>query len=110
MMLALVINPRWKQSIVDPTVSESYPKSSACRMTFINHESALKRFRQTYDPGNPLAGISHSAFDLQMQPSLSQGFGSGFGSAGVSPVTLWAFTPHAPTGGTPALPKQVLPR
>jgi hypothetical protein len=36
---------------------------------------------------------------------LNEGFGSGFGSAGVSPVILWAYTPREPTGGTPALPK-----
>jgi len=36
---------------------------------------------------------------------LNEGFGSGFGSAGVSPVILWAFTTREPTGGTPALPK-----
>ena len=36
---------------------------------------------------------------------LSEGFGSGLGSAGVPPVILWAFTPCEPTGGTPALPK-----
>jgi hypothetical protein len=36
---------------------------------------------------------------------LNEGFGRGFGSAGVSPVILWTFTPREPTGGTPALPK-----
>jgi hypothetical protein len=36
---------------------------------------------------------------------LDEGFRSGFGSAGVSPVILSAFTPREPTGGTPALPK-----
>jgi hypothetical protein len=36
---------------------------------------------------------------------LNKGFGSGFGSAGVSPVILGAFTPREPTGGTPALRK-----
>jgi hypothetical protein len=36
---------------------------------------------------------------------LNKDFGSGFGSAGVSPVILWVFTPREPTGGTPALPK-----
>jgi hypothetical protein len=35
---------------------------------------------------------------------LSEGFGSGFGSA-VFPLILFAFTPRETTGGTPALPK-----
>jgi hypothetical protein len=36
----------------------------------------------------------------------NEGFMSGFGSAGVAPVILWAFMPREPTGGTPALPNQ----
>jgi hypothetical protein len=36
---------------------------------------------------------------------LNEGFGSGFCSAGVSPVILWTFTPRESTGETPALPK-----
>jgi hypothetical protein len=36
---------------------------------------------------------------------LNEGFRSAFGSAGVSPVILWAFSPRELTGGTPALPK-----
>jgi hypothetical protein len=39
---------------------------------------------------------------------LNQGKGSGFGSAGVSPLISWVFTPSETTGGTPALPKTCL--
>jgi hypothetical protein len=35
----------------------------------------------------------------RMTPQPNQGFGNSFGSAGVPPVILWAFTPRGPAGG-----------
>jgi hypothetical protein len=46
-----------------------------------------------------------AAFCFADATRLNEDFGSGFGSAGVSPVILWTFMPREPTGGTPALPK-----